>query len=274
MVRDIGIAQKLVRKMARILKITPDEAGFRTAEPMTAARAIDTLTAPWKIDLRDEQGREPVFGISRFIPVVGDDVLPEHPLAALAKGAGAEVDLLIGSNVEEMNLYFIPTRVREKIPASLVKWLVGRSMPRAKEALAAYGMGQRGHRPGRAMTSALTDLVFRWPARQFAGAHNGRTHVYEFDWRSPACDGELGACHGMELPFVFDTLASVTGPRGLAGEAPPQALADRVHSLWVGFATDGTLPWPAFDDATRSVHLLAANRTVSEQVMPAAAFLP
>ena len=62
----------------------------------------------------------------------------------------------------------------------------------------------------------MNDLVFRWPARRFAEAHRGRTWFYEFDWRSTAFDGELGACHGLELPFVFDTLASASGPQGLA----------------------------------------------------------
>ena len=37
---------------------------------------------------------------------------------------------------------------------------------------------------------------------------------------------------------------------------------------------DGTLPWPEFDRESRQVRLLGSNKTVSEQVMPAAAFLP
>jgi para-nitrobenzyl esterase len=101
-----------------------------------------------------------------------------------------------------------------------------------------------------------------------------RTHMYEFDWRSPACDGELGACHGIELPFVFDTLATATGQRGLAGEAPPQELATRVHKLWVDFATDGRLPWGAFTAETRLVYSLEKGAAFNEPVMPAAAFLP
>ncbi len=274
MVRSIPVAQRLVRKVARLLKVTSDEAGFCTTDPMEAAAVIEKLASPWKIDLRDDEGFEPVFGISRFIPVHGDDVLPQHPLDALRAGVGADVELLIGTNSEEMRLYFVPTGVSEKIPGLLARWLVGRSMPKAREALAAYGWGLKGNKPGHVMTEALSDLVFRWPARQFAAAHRGTTHMYEFDWRSPACNGELGACHGIELPFVFDTLATVTGTRGLAGEVPPQELADRVHKLWVRFATDGALPWDRFDTNTRKVRQLWADCTISEPVMPAAQFLP
>jgi para-nitrobenzyl esterase len=120
----------------------------------------------------------------------------------------------------------------------------------------------------------MNDLVFRRPARRFAEEHRGRTHMYEFDWRSPACGGELGACHGLELPFVFDTLATATGPAGLAGEAPPQALADHMHRIWVDFAFDGSLPWEPFDSDTRLVYSVVADESRPEAPMPAAAFLP
>jgi para-nitrobenzyl esterase len=215
-----------------------------------------------------------VFGISRFVPVHGDDVLPLPPLDALKAGAGANVDLLIGSNAEEMNLYLVSSGVREKL-GRILSWLVLRkSQPKAWAVLRAYGMGRAGAKPGHVLTAALTDLVFRWPARRFAEEHRGRTHVYDFGWRSTAFAGELGAAHGMELPFVFDTLATTVGPQGLCGESAPQSLADRVHALWVGFARDGSLPWPEFDRETRLVHHLATGETQREAPMPAAPFLP
>jgi para-nitrobenzyl esterase len=223
--------------------------------------------------LRDAKGFEPIYGISRFVPVWGDVVLPKKPLHALREGAGKEIDLLVGTNAEEMNLYFVATGLRNKIPGLLAWWLLSRSQPRARAALKAYGMGQKGVRPGEAMTRAMDDLDFRWPARQFAAAHQGRTWLYEMDWRSPACGGELGACHGVELPFVFHTLGTATGPRGLIGENPPGALADRVHALWVGFARDGSLPWRKWN-GDRLVYQLARGDTVVEPRMPAADFLP
>lgn len=273
MVRDIGVAQRLVKKLARLLKVTPDADGFRGVSNAAAMNAIEKLGKPWAIDLRDGDGREPVYGISRFIPVHGDDILPEKPHDALGDGAGAEVEVLIGSNAEEMNLYFVPTGVKRKIGGLFARWLLGRSMPDAKAALQAYDYKQQGVRPGQALTDAMNDLVFRWPARQFAAAHRGKTWLYEFDWRSPACGGELGACHGIELPFVFKTLATATGPKGLAGEAPPQDLAERVHAIWVGFARDGSLPWPEFG-ADRQVYQLERGEAFHEPAMPAAAFAP
>ncbi|MCW1429817.1 carboxylesterase/lipase family protein [Novosphingobium sp. JCM 18896] len=275
MVREIPIAQRLVAKLAKVLKVPATVEGFRgvsVADGLSAMAKIGRRFS--RLDLRDAAGHEPVFGISRFVPVIGDDVLPVHPLAALRAGAGAEIDLLIGTNSEEMNLYFVPTGVRAKLGRLLAAWVLGKSNPQPRAVLRAYGLGTKGASVGEAFTRAMTDLVFRWPARQYAAAHAGRSWAYEFDWHSPACGGELGACHGMELPFVFKTLPTVTGTQGLAGTAPPQELADRVHALWVGFATDGALPWKPFNACDRLVYQLDKGDVVHEPVMPAARFLP
>lgn len=273
MTREAGIARRVVEKLAKLFKITPDATGFATLTDEQAAEAVTKANDPkFRVDLRGPDGREPVFGISKFVPVHGDDVLPEQPHKALAKGAGSDVEVLIGSNREEMNLYFVPTGVRAKLGKLLSWFVLSRSLPGARKVLKAYAGA--GPTPGHIFTAATTDLVFRWPTRRFAEEHQGRTHVYEFEWRSPATGGELGAAHGMELPFVFDTLASVTGPEGLAGENPPQELADRVHALWVGFAKDGSLPWKPFDRNTRQVYQLAKGEAVFEPAMPAAPFLP
>lgn len=274
MTREIPVAQRLVKKLASILGISADRAGFASVPPGDAMLdAVDKVSLPTtRLDLRDVEGREPVFGISRFVPVHGDDVLPRQPLEALKLGAGAEVDVLIGTNAEEMNLYLVPTGVREKVGRLFATYFLHRSHPKANRTLKAYGIGTR--KAGHALTDALNDLVFRWPARRFAEEHRGRTHMYEFEWRSPAFDGNLGASHGMELPFVFDTLTCATGPEGLCGTSPPQELADRVHRIWIDYARDGSLPWPEFDRETRQVYQLNAGKAVREAPMPCAPFLP
>ena len=275
MVRSVGVMQRLVRKLAKTLKVSPTVDGFRQVDFATGWAAIEKIGKPFvRLDLRDDDGHEPVFGISRFTPVFGDDVLPKKPHEALRDGAGSDVDVLIGTNAEEMNFYFIPTKVRQKIPGWLAKWLLKKSHPTPRQTLKAYGLGETGKPAGHAYTDAMNDLVFRWPARRFAEEHRGRTHVYEFEWRSPRYDGQFGSAHGMELPFVFKTLPTVTGPDGMVGENPPQELADRVHKVWVDFATDGTVPWPEFDREHRNVHLLAAGRTIDEPAMPAAPYMP
>lgn len=275
MVRPIAVAQRLTAKLARMLRVQSTVEGFRgrsVAECLQAQRKISLPTA--NIDLRNPDKREPAFGLSRFLPVYGDDVLPEHPIIALQNGAGADVELIVGTNTEEMNLYFVPSGVKRKIGKFLANFVAKRAEPKAKEILKAYGIDNRGKRPGDAFTEALTDLVFRLPARRFAAAHRGRTHVYDFSWRSTAYDGALGACHAIELPFVFNTLSTVAGAKGLAGEHPPQELADRINRIWTDFARDGALSWPEYEASTRVVYDPATDRAAPEAPMPAERFLP
>lgn len=269
MVRSVGVAKKTTRRLARLLKVRPNRKGFESRSVEACLAAQDQVQLPTaRLDLREENGREPAYGLSRFLPVHGDDVLPNAPLQALRKGAGSEVELLIGTNVEEMRIYFVPTKVVDKL-SRLLAWLVLRaSEPRAGKLLKAYGMGRRGEKPGEVLTRAMTDLVFRLPARRFAAAHRGRTHYYEFGWKSPAFGGRLGACHALELPFVFNTTQACAGETGFVGANPPQDMADRIHRIWIGFARDGSLPWPEY--APGKVYALDQGRLVDDPAMPAA----
>ncbi|UPT62707.1 MAG: carboxylesterase family protein [Hyphomonadaceae bacterium JAD_PAG50586_4] len=275
MVRPIPVAERLVNKLARTLRVKPTIAGFRSrsvAECLDAQRKVSMPTA--NIDLRNPDKREPAFGLSRFLPVYGDDVLPEHPVTALRNGVGAEIELIVGTNAEEMNLYFVPSGVRKKIGKFLANFVTKRAEPKARDILKAYGINDRAKRPGDAFTEALTDLVFRLPARRFAAAHKGRTHVYDFSWRSGAYGGTLGACHAIELPFVFNTLSAVSGDKGLAGANPPQALADRMTKIWVDFARSGALPWAPYEASTRIVYDPATDQAAPEAPLLAERFLP
>jgi para-nitrobenzyl esterase len=272
MVRTPEAAARLVEKVAEILGVAPDLEGFRSTSIEACAEALATILAPTtEIDLKDGQGRDPSYGLTKFLPVTGDDLLPETPAAMLAKGGGREIEVLIGTNREEMNLYFVPTGVRGQLNDAVAGMLLAKVEPKAAEVLAAYGLG--ADPAGDVFVRAMSDLVFRQPARDFAASHQGPTHVYELGWRSPAVGGELGACHGVELPFVFDTLASCSGSQGLIGEGAPQDLADRIHALWVGFARDGFLPWGEYSAADPQVFALEAGTASAEKPLPAAAIL-
>jgi para-nitrobenzyl esterase len=273
--RDLSVMRKVVDRLAKRLRIARDRAGFLspTSKQLLAAQERVMQPSLW-LDMRDKTGRDPSFGITRFMPVHGDDVLPEPMIDALRGGTGGHIDLLIGTTGEEANLFTVPGNVRGKMRRWVVQFALGRAIPKARAALRAYGLDRKGAKPGDVFTRALTDLMFRWMARRTAELHRGRAFVYEFDWRSPAFDGELGAAHAVELPFVFDTLACASGPHGLLGTAPPQALADSIHALWIRFATDGTVPWPEYESGSRLVYSLTRQTAEHEPVMPAAPFLP
>ncbi|MFI5841394.1 carboxylesterase/lipase family protein [Catenuloplanes sp. NPDC051500] len=271
-VYPLEIAGRTVRALAKELRIDATADGFRSVDPGRTVTALARISRPGRLDLRDENGFDPAFGLAKINPVYGDDVLPAHPLTALAAGAGADVDLLIGTTSEEARFWFGPTRL-DRLPRPAARLLLRLMAPNATGLFAAYAGAFPGEPGGATLIRVLSDLSFRAPARLFAEAHQGRTYMYEFEWRSPAAGGRLGAAHGMELPFVFDTLDTVTGLGRFAGNNPPQAIADRAHRLWIDFATSGDLPWPRFGPRSRQVYLIARGEPATEAPLLATTLL-
>jgi carboxylesterase type B len=119
--------------------------------------------------------------------------------------------------------------------------------------LATYRATYPDASPGDLLAALQTDWYWRIPALRLADAHARHapaTYMYEFAWRSPQFDGRLGACHALEIPFVFDTLGEGTEP--LLGPAPPQQLADTMHAAWIAFATSGDPGWPTYELTRRA----------------------
>jgi carboxylesterase type B len=127
-------------------------------------------------------------------------------------------------------------------------------------------------RPGDLLATNVTDRIFRIPAIRMAEARAtapAATYVYEFAWRSPRFDGRLGACHALEIAFVFDNLAQAEN-EPLLGTTPPQGLVDLMHAAWVAFAREGNpaiagvTGWPRYDLTRRSTLRLDVAPAVVE----------
>ncbi|VVJ19483.1 Carboxylesterase [Amycolatopsis camponoti] len=232
MVRGRVEADRLVRKIADGLGVEPTAEAFRTLSTEQLLDAQDAVLKPGGApDLRGEDGLDRSFGLSPFLPLVGDDVLPEHPGSAIRDG----VDLIAGTCREEMLLYFGPTGLLDVLTDEQAVAMLSASHPDAAGVLKSYGLGD-GRKAGEVFVEAMTDLVFRDGVEELVENHRGRTFRYEFEWRAP----RLGACHGMELPFVFDSLAASAG---LVGDSPPVGLAREVNAAWTRFAATGDPGW-------------------------------
>jgi len=132
--------------------------------------------------------------------------------------------------------------------------LAAYQMP-AEQTLETYRSARPGATPGDVLVALSTDWFFRIPSVRMAEAtlaQGRQAWMYEFAWPSPRFDGRLGACHSLEIPFVFDTLRT-PGVEATVGAAPPQEIADAVHAAWVAFASTGDPGWPAYTTAERSV---------------------
>jgi para-nitrobenzyl esterase len=183
-----------------------------------------------------------------LLPTVDGRVLIDEPRQVVAGGAGAECELIIGTNRDEMAFFALSMPQVTSIDAdALVRW-VARSAPHldAADAVATFRVlrAERGLRtdPWHLWVAMHTDIVFALPSVALANAHAGAhaTFLYLFEWSTPIFDGSLGACHGLEIPFVFGCHREPAVAPFVGGDLPgADELADALQGAWLGFASAG-----------------------------------
>jgi para-nitrobenzyl esterase len=259
-----------------------EQLGVRAAE---AARALREVPPDKLLDT----GQQSMLTLGTslglllpFQPLTDGDLLPEPPLEAIRAGSARGVSLLAGTTREEWKLFsLIDPSLRELDRASLVA-RVGKQIggDAAERLVATYEevLAERGRaRAGDVFVAIETDRVFRIPALRLVEAqldHADDVFAYRYDWESPALGGALGACHGVEIAFVFGVLDK-PGVDFLSGKGPE---ADRLSELsmdaWLAFARRGdpsvaALPggrWPRYDVEHRAT--LVFDRACAVQYDP------
>jgi para-nitrobenzyl esterase len=101
--------------------------------------------------------------------------------------------------------------------------------------------------PGGDRGAAVTESMFRRPAELIARQGNP-AWAYQFDWCPPG--SPFGACHCIELPFVFGNEPAWRDAPMLAGSVP-SGLVDIVQTAWLSFVGDGDPGWPAYPSVMR-----------------------
>ncbi len=178
-------------------------------------------------------------------PVLDGSVINHEPLDAIGRGDSAPVRLLVGTNLDEVRFFTLFDQQTNQLTDDT---LIERCDKRLGNGSGAPLVEQ--YRAARPQLSAPqvwaaieTDRIFRLPAIELLDRHarhqNG-SFGYLFTWATPAFGGSLGACHVLEVPFVFDNLHQ-PGVKGLCGPVTPamQQLAANLHAAWTAFAHSG-----------------------------------
>ncbi|MGX1851739.1 carboxylesterase/lipase family protein [Streptomyces sp. NPDC055299] len=239
------------------LRPTPGELGAIDDRILT-----DTLGRIGPVAVLPGGPRDVSLGNSPFRCVIDGQTLEDQPATAVRNGRGTDVDLLIGTNREEANLYTVPSGADVTMTDAQLLALATRRFTDPWERLAAYRADEPTLSPGQ-LAGRLISGAFTHGSRLLTDAHarhrRARTFAYEFAWRSAAFNGTLGACHCVELPFVFHRtdIPSLYGDTALLGPGrPPGGLADRVHGAWLNFLHHGDPGWTPYDTSTRTAVLI------------------
>jgi para-nitrobenzyl esterase len=261
------------------------EEAERSAERLAAALGIASCTreslervpAAELVAATEEMGkRRPDPGMIPlpFLPVVDGVLLPDHPLAAVANGAAAGIDLLIGTNRDEATLFGLGNPALMALDEDGVTRWVANAVPDmpGTEVIDGYRSARQSRgesiEPTAIWVAVGTDIVFRWPSLQLAAAHvarGSRAFVYLFDWESPAFGGILGSCHALELPFVFGAVHLPVVQVFSGGGPAVETLSAQMQRAWLAFAAvgdpshDAIGAWSVWDPVERATMIFGAQ---------------
>jgi para-nitrobenzyl esterase len=245
-------AALLAREYCRLLDVAPRVSALRA---IPVERLLDAQLQVAR--------RCPVFANipETFLPIADDTLLPADMLsAAAARSVGTPV--LLGTLPEEMGAFFCSDQTV----------INAHDMQIHARFESVYGIeGRRRYeerktaRPDASGYDHLVELVseeiFHEPTRRLAGAlaKNGNpAFLYNFTWRSNA--PLMGACHCLELPFVFNNFESWLDAGMLAqlDLDVARGLARHVQESLLNFVergdpNGGELPeWPAYSETDKS----------------------
>lgn len=265
-VGEIEDAVGITRQYLEILKTDPSDTEGLRSLPVTRL-----LSAQQELG---DKVREATHRITPFQPLVDGDVIPELPIEAIKKGSAKDIRVLAGTNLEEWKLFGVMDpdlrgleesgmveRLKGLIPGEYVTGLIGSY----REARAKRGDATS---PVDILTAIQTDIMFRMPVVRLVEAqcdNHQPAYNYLFTYKSPVMGGILGACHALEIGFVFgnhDDSFCGTGPDA-------DLLSRNIQDAWLAFARTGDPgcesigPWPSYCDG-RATMILDRNCRVEE----------
>ena len=222
---DPAEARRVTEIIAGAAGVHATAAGFETLSPQTLVAVQDAPLVG------------PESGVTAFAPVIDGELVRGRPWEVPPDPA---LDLLCGFTHEEFRLFaqgmdltaFEPEYVAEHVGLG-------------KQAADAYREAYPGLPESELIVTMMSDALFRLPSTWTAEAHarsGGRTWLYDF-----ARPGRFGACHSIDVPFVFGHPDNRFAT-GLLGPQPAgfEELSAAVRHAWTDFAATGDPGWPRF----------------------------
>lgn len=186
-----------------------------------------------------------------FQPAIDGQILMERPIDALRRGAAKDIPIVAGTTHDEWKLFCAADpRLRLMSLGGFEARLAhvgGESTPAL---LHAYGDGSVFEN----YSAFMGDRTFVVPAERLLEARmtSAPAFAYRFDWRSRFLGGLFGACHALDLGFVFGTHGDGVASAFFGKGDLAEELADNMMESWTAFARSGnpataaTGSWPRY----------------------------
>ena len=260
---DLATGERLLETLG----IGPADVDVLRAVPATRLLEAD-------IDLRFKMaGPGEPMRVTVTAPWVDGKILPVSSVEAVRNGSAAEIPLLIGTNIDEWKLFGMMDPDAPKMDESMMKDRLKFFLPRGQdERMVQIYQESRAARGDSTspfeMTSAiLSDAMFRASALKMVDGHQKRglpVYSYLFTWKSPSLGGLMGACHALEIGFVFGT----HDPEFCGQGSDANGLSTAMQDGWLSFARTGDPScrslgnWPVYGEKRQTMLLGSECRVV------------
>lgn len=193
-------------------------------------------------------------------PVRDGIVLPEDVFKAYEEGKASWVEMLSGTNADEAR-YFIDDvggyAIYRLAGPILYKSILERLEPDDLRYVDAF-MALQTDEDLWNKTEFFNELLFRVPAAVQAKMHadKGGKH-YMYYWTKASALPYHGACHAVELAYVFNNLRDTI----YTGEEADETLAKTVQEMFINFAktgdpSTGDYTWKPYESSERNTMIL------------------
>jgi para-nitrobenzyl esterase len=253
-----GLFHKVIMQSGPPLRVLePDAAAAVYADVHAAVGDVRDAPVARLLDAQAALAARMVPDIRQAMAIgpVRDPVhLPGQLFADGAPSYGSDVPLLIGTATHDMAMMLCGfpgyADADDAIVAGFLDQLSGGSG--GADVVALYQSAYPAEPVPLLWSRIATDSSFRGGSYEVADAKAAQpapVYTYIFDWPTDALGGILGACHSLDLPFVFGTTRRIP----LAGQAPgTEEFSALIMRTWATFARTGTPthdalpPWPAW----------------------------
>jgi para-nitrobenzyl esterase len=254
-----GLFHRAAVQSGSALRLVTPEAGAETAAKfvkqlgLTKANIADIQKLSWQQLLEAQTAAG-----GNFSPVIGTDALPNHPFDPAAPAVSANVPMIVSTCLEDAALSLTNFTLTED---GLTALFNQRWPGKGKELVALYRRYDPIATPFLIQAQAFTDAGARraayTQAARKAALGAAPAYVYQWNWRTPAYDGQFGAVHGIDVSATFHSVRDGF----FAGSTNGKKMADRLASTFATFAKTGDPnnphipPWKPYSDAQRNVML-------------------